>query len=634
MREVTVNILFILIVFSASISLDGQDRRFEDSSLTEKVDSLSALINNTHDLSPSMICCLENDALTLLDKINTVNDKAKIIDALGVINGKLPDFNLALKYHFHALALYEQADNKKGCMCACSNIGTIYRNIENYQLALNYFLESLEGWKKLNDSNGMRNSMQDIALTYYTMGEYDSALVYYSLAQKVPIDECSEISRYRLLNLIANVYIKLQDFENAQNCLNTAKDFFMRNNYTTDLAATDLAYVQFFLDNEQVDEAGIQLAKLSKILPELPAGLFEKDMLYLNYLYYKARNKYGASLQYLEEYNHFEHESNLNKYYGHLADAQYLSDHRSIHESRLLLQKDEIDELRNSNARFSIYLILILFLVVSGIIFLIVIKNKNKRIRNINDKLLEKQKILIQVNDELEKINLKQNKFFKIISHDLKNPFNFLISSSSLLNMEYEILSEEEKKELIKSIEKVSRESFELLANLLKWVSLQSGSAKFELVLINLDQAVLAAIKQISEISGKKKIKIINKINEKIEIFGDMEMITTAVRNLLINAVKYSYEGGEVTVDAQIEKDYVTVSVKDNGIGIDEEVADLLFKFEKSISQYGTKNEKGTGLGLLICKEIVEEHKGEIYFESENNAGSQFYIKLPLPGIK
>lgn len=240
----------------------------------------------------------------------------------------------------------------------------------------------------------------------------------------------------------------------------------------------------------------------------------------------------------------------------------------------------------------------------------------------------ERQKVE-QHAEELKNLNATKDKFFSIISHDLRNPFNNLLGLSRQLRENIDSYSSEELRERIKLIEESSMRGYELLENLLEWSMLQRGSVKFNPVPHNLLSVVRECICLLENQVVVKNITLNNEVRNDIEVKADYNMLKMIIRNLLTNAVKYSHTNGKVTIKTIIiSKDEIEISVNDEGVGIPEEEISKLFRIDIKYSTPGTMNEFGTGLGLILCKEFVEKHNGKIWVESTAGSGSNFKFTL------
>jgi len=230
---------------------------------------------------------------------------------------------------------------------------------------------------------------------------------------------------------------------------------------------------------------------------------------------------------------------------------------------------------------------------------------------------------------DMKETNKTKDKFFSIIAHDLKEPFNTLLGFSELLLKEYDNRAPEENKEMIQHIYNSSIHGFDLLNNLLEWSRSQTGRIEYKPCDFSLTDLVRQNIVSISSAANKKNIDVQNEIKEHIMAFGDQRMINTVVRNLIINALKFTGSGGEIVLSQKEENEFIIVTVTDTGVGISEKNLSKLFNLTESFSTPGTEKEHGTGLGLILCKEFVEKNGGKIWVESEYGRGSKFSFSIP-----
>lgn len=233
-------------------------------------------------------------------------------------------------------------------------------------------------------------------------------------------------------------------------------------------------------------------------------------------------------------------------------------------------------------------------------------------------------------NEQLEIANAEKNKFFSIIAHDLRSPFQGLLGMTDILATQYNEFSQDEIKELSTSLHHSVVNLYKLLENLLEWARLQRGSMEYNPEELFLSDIYTTSLDSIKQRALQKEIRIVKDIDVDIKVFADEKMINSVFRNLLSNAIKFTNRGGVIIVNA-IEKDemMIEISVADTGVGISSEVLSKLFKLDEKVGTKGTENEPSTGLGLLLCKEFVERHGGTIRVGSEEGQGSTFSFTLP-----
>lgn len=236
---------------------------------------------------------------------------------------------------------------------------------------------------------------------------------------------------------------------------------------------------------------------------------------------------------------------------------------------------------------------------------------------------------ILLLNERLKSINASKDKFFSIIAHDLKSPLAGILGFTEILTDEFDELSPEDIKEFICHSHQSAKNLYALLENLLEWSRIQIGSIAFNPMEINIAQIFDEIIKLFSQNSKNKNIKLEKKCDQLQKVFADSNMLNTIIRNLVSNGIKFTKEGGTISLSAEELNNVVQITVRDSGVGISKENIDKLFKVENNFTTTGTNSEKGTGLGLVLCKELVEKHHGKIWVESELGKGTKFIIRLP-----
>ncbi|MEN8119941.1 MAG: PAS domain-containing sensor histidine kinase [Bacteroidota bacterium] len=249
--------------------------------------------------------------------------------------------------------------------------------------------------------------------------------------------------------------------------------------------------------------------------------------------------------------------------------------------------------------------------------------------RDITDKVKSEQKI-IESEQKLRELNAMKDKFFSIIAHDLRSPFNTMLGFSKLLVNKFDSFDLKKQKEFLGILTRDIENTHKLLENLLLWARTQSGNIDFNPEKGNLYLLTGETVDLLRQSAAEKAIIIINEIPEDIYVNADKNMLLTILRNLISNAVKFTQIEGKVFINARFksDKNYIEISVKDSGVGMANEKQAQLFTIDENISTKGTKGEKGTGLGLILCKEFVERHGGEIWVVSEVGKGSEFVFTL------
>lgn len=231
--------------------------------------------------------------------------------------------------------------------------------------------------------------------------------------------------------------------------------------------------------------------------------------------------------------------------------------------------------------------------------------------------------------EKLTALNASKDKFFSIIAHDLRNPIAGFLNLTEILSSNFDVFSENESKEFIEVMNEASKQLYNLLENLLQWSRAQTGGIAYEPKFVSVKKMFNDAVESLMINIENKKIKINLSIDDKIIVFVDENMITTVIRNLLSNAIKFSHRNDNISIRCISKDKFVELSIIDNGIGIKKENQGKLFRIDQHLTTLGTSEEKGTGLGLILCKEFVEKNGGKIWVESDLNKGSEFIFTLP-----
>ena len=254
-------------------------------------------------------------------------------------------------------------------------------------------------------------------------------------------------------------------------------------------------------------------------------------------------------------------------------------------------------------------------------VFFAVVHDITQRLKALNDlKFSEKRQ---------KELNATKDKFFSIIAHDLKNPLGSFKQLVETITNEYETMETEDMRELLVAIRDLSQHTYDLLENLLTWSRAQRGQIEYNPVRVDLSFLAYNTVSLLQIPAKEKEIKIIQEIPKDTYVMADANMITTVFRNLVSNAVKFTPESGVISIHVTVEEKYIRVGIKDTGVGIAEDDLNKLFRIDVQYTTPGTNNEKGTGLGLILCHEFVSRNGGKIWVESKIDSGTEFIFTLP-----
>jgi len=238
---------------------------------------------------------------------------------------------------------------------------------------------------------------------------------------------------------------------------------------------------------------------------------------------------------------------------------------------------------------------------------------------------------LLELNEKLEASNAMKDKFFGILAHDLRSPFGSFMGLTDIMLQDVKSMSIDEVKDIAKMLNHSSKELFSLLENLLNWARVQQGVIAFEYSHLNFKSVLLEVFEQYHDTAEKKHITLVEDVPECLEVWADVNVLMTILRNLISNAIKFTHAGGTVRVFLHSKDDqFAQFGVKDSGIGMTEAMRKDLFRIDKKSNRVGTEGEPSSGLGLILCQEFIEQIGGEIKVQSEENVGTTFFITIPI----
>ncbi|MBT7943302.1 MAG: PAS domain S-box protein [Alphaproteobacteria bacterium] len=261
---------------------------------------------------------------------------------------------------------------------------------------------------------------------------------------------------------------------------------------------------------------------------------------------------------------------------------------------------------------------------------IIEMRDKEERLEQQSMELVVLAEDAAVIRDQLDTLNKQKDRFFSIIAHDLKSPFNALLGFSSILSTSIDNLTKEQIVEYSNLVHRAGGQAFALLEDLLDWSRLQMGTVEFDPQPVDMDKSIEACLFLFEPIAQGKNIRLTAEYDKGLSVSADRQMLDTILRNLINNAIKFTPAGGEISLSVNNAGDWINIAVTDTGVGIPPEKIEKLFLIEVKTSTKGTDGEAGTGLGLHLCKDLVDKHGGEMKIESTVGQGSTFHFTLPV----
>lgn len=512
-----------------------------------------------------------------------------LLNKIGVVYSSLSNFNKSLEYHEKALYTSQEVGDRKEVAKSISYIAGVYKNKDHLEKALAKHITALKIRQEIGDQYGQAQSFTCMGEIYKIKGDAEKAINYHVRGIKIKRKLQDVVGLAYSYNDIGRIYIREKNYERAIKNLELALQY------------------------------GVEANAKKSI----------RDSYEYLYACHSALENYQQALEYknlfiaISEFIYSEESERK------MAEMQtnYEIDKKET-EIEVLKRGQEIRDLELSKQEnFQNFLLIgmVLLLIIAGLVF-----NQYRQKQKSNNQLTSINDELNYKNSELQELNATKDKFFSIISHDLKGPLNSLTSFSGLLINHTESLSKEEIKMLAKDLDKSVKSLFSLLENLLHWARAQSGNIDLKKEAVDISHLILQTKELLTHSAQNKNIMIdISPPPHVAVVMADKNTVNTVIRNLVSNALKFTHPGGRVVIDILDWKDAIEISIKDNGVGMSKEVMTKLFRIDQKHSSKGTADEKGTGLGLILCKEFVEKNNGTIHVESEEGVGTTFKFTLP-----
>jgi len=566
-----------------------------------------------------------------LDKATASENKKGRADAIlhiGRLKRGLSQDVEALNHMFDALKLYRELRDSVQIANSLNDISIIYANSGDFKNSLNYFEQALEIFRRTGDEKGQSYALNNIGIIHQELNDLETATKYFleSLEIKIRNNDLYGISRgYTNLGSIAETN---EDWEKAMDYYKKADSIYVLTNDKQVQGTNDLAMARVRQAQGEIGEArrlalkGFRTAKeINDLSTMLACSKFVAE------LDEEAKN-YRSALTYQKIYNELSDSLNNESHQATLEELKAKFNLEEKERQIALLQKDkELHEAREKNSKIITYALaagMVLLLLILGLIYYAYRTTKSAR-----DSLARKNSEIQKQKDDLDKLNREKDRFFSILSHDLRSPLHSLKGLSNLLVRHDEKFTPEELRDVMKRMDASLDGMTELINNILEWSITSSKKRTWLFDKVDVSSIIHKNVSTYQNIAESKGIHLACSSPDDLFGYADKQAIDTVIRNLLSNSIKFSHANGQVIVTAAQDGDSVRIAVKDHGVGMSPEIHNKLFTVNCSVSQIGTQKEKGRGLGLLLCMELMKENNGTIWAESEPGVGSQFFISFP-----
>ena len=576
-----------------------------------------------------------NSAYRLAQRINDTPSMSQLMTDLAHLQSAYGRYDSAVTLLYLAEPYFLHTNNNFQLLLLYNKLGVIFQNTKNFKNAMHCYQMALHYDSLTNKLNFAPQLLSNIGQLYFSEGKYDTALYNFLKAKELLSASTDPRSYYGNMMNIANNYYQQKAFKKALAIYKKVSHAAIFNKDKTINTAVTINFGNVYFALKRYDSAhmwtkrGLQLAQKNSM------KVFERNALETLFLIDSAQGNWVSSIEDLKSahrlsdslvnertLNNIENIRLTNKLEKEKVKNDFLKKENKLRKESLQKQRIFIFVL----AGFILFFIILLSLL---------IKNRHK-IKKLNGELKEKNAVitrknreLLEYSEQLEQQNRMKNKFFSIISHDLRSPFNSLLGIIEVLESpEYE-LSDEERKELISSLGTSARLAYNLVQNLLEWSRLQQGKIEntpfaFHVKSLSVQTCELYALN-----AAQKEITLACAMDEEIMAYADERLFANLLNNLVNNALKFTNKKGSVKITSSVKNDVVEVCVSDTGIGIPKDKLETLFDVDNEYLKPGTSKERGTGLGLTLCKEYAVLMGGTISVESTEGEGSRFCFTLP-----
>ncbi|WP_165823982.1 tetratricopeptide repeat-containing sensor histidine kinase [Pseudochryseolinea flava] len=560
---------------------------------------------------------LEND-IALRDSSSIAMDYNNIGDDYY----DLGEYDDAFFYFTQSLRVAKEADDTLRTLVAMHNVGRVFKELGQYDQALSHLKKSMKMSEQFNDKEGIPYSLNEIADVLFRRQKYDSALMMFMDALTLSRKEKIFLLESVILTKIAGVHVVKNDFSKAKAYYDSAYAIHQKSENKLGMAEIELGRGDALMREKNFDDALQKVEASLALAKSLNARVLEIKCYNQLSALWELKGDHSRALSYYKQFKLLEDTLFSQDMQGKLLRDQVRFETEARDTQSAREQARLVDALKKQQF---VRNILVVVMALSGILLITVYRSGQRR-RKINMLLLQHQDEMEKRSEELERLNQVKDKFFSIISHDLRSPINALAGLLDLLDKG--AVKPEEMHLHTQELKVRFNHTRTLLNNLLDWTLLQMDKLNLQAAKINIHRIVEENIQLLIAVQAKN-IKVLNNVPANAIGFADSNTINLVIRNLMTNAIKFTNDGGVVKIDAEERGHEWLISVKDNGVGIKPEVLNILFDKTAPYTTRGTANEKGTGLGLILCKEFVEKNGGKIWAESAEGTGSTFWFTLP-----
>jgi signal transduction histidine kinase len=660
-------LIFFIGIFSPVFICFGQSKQVVDSLHQLALGQTDSLKSATYVQLASMYLYSSADkafdyakkALVAAESGKSTLQIAESHRQVGLAHWQLGNLPEASAQFYAALSLYEKINHKQGVANTIGNLGLVKSAAENYEEAIKLYQDAVQKQLEINNKGRTAVNYNNLGDAFFKLKDYPKAIEYYHKALNTYETKPRNVDKVTNYRNLGAVYTAMGKYDSAYYYLSSNDILYASLNEQRGQASNYKLLADLFLKQKKLKDAeiyasrGLEIAKKNHLKPTL-RDIYEL----LSEIYFQQKNyepAFTAQKQMVLYRDSVLNEKNIAKIMG-----QQLVYETQKKELEIQLLKEIY---KKSNQNQQIIIIALVLISILGLAFTINVYRGRKNAREKNTLLEAKNQLIVlqkeelsaqteelivtsnnlsqafneiqlqknrieEQSEKLQELNKQKDKIFSIIGHDLRSPMAALQGVLSILDPD--TFTKEELTAIKQDVSAQLKGVDTILQNLLQWAKNQSSGQNIVATAFELKESISPNITLLYPIAEEKNIAL-NVILPTLKIYADANQISTVVRNLLSNAIKFTPQNGTITVEGlQINDKEAQVSVIDTGMGMTAEQLQKLFVIESHFTTRGTAGEKGTGLGLLLCKDFVEQNGGKIAVESELGKGTKFYFTIPL----
>lgn len=514
-----------------------------------------------------------------------------------------------------------------------STFGVLYTKVNNFDSSYNYYKKAIALDKQQPTINNIANNYINIGQLFFSSGKNtDSSMYYYRKAVSLALPyNKSNIEMAANINT-GNIFLKKLQLDSAKTYYQTVLDNPLIHSYPNREAALKVNMGIYYYYNNNYSEARTYLEDGYKMADELDILLYKKNALKQLIKLDSATGRFKQVMQHYRNFQIISDSLQSAKASNELAVLEFNKyQEQQSYNNQILLNENKLKGFLNWLSLLAIFiLLLLLFLLIRNRIkikrLLKQLSDRHIDLRSLNEELTVTNEVLNTQQEQLKALNITKDKFFSILGHDLKSPFNSLLGLINLIIKDWEIFDDAKKHSLLKSLYSSSEKTYHLLEDLLDWGKAQQGLIKYkpEIFLLYPKIQVITDLFE-AQLKNKQQQLTIN-VSPELTINTDIRLFSQIMQNFLNNAIKYTHKGGSITIEAETINGKIHLCVIDTGIGIPNDKISSLFDLDSEFNRPGTDKEQSTGMGLILSKEYAELMNAKLTVSSIEEKGSKFCL--------